>query len=142
MKTGYDLINELLNLPDFYAQEIEIKEKEIVIKGENPKQVECPHCKKIASRIKRAKRKRIRHKDIFGKSCYLEFKHATYHCEHCRLYFLQKLSYVNISKHHSDEFVQEIVNLARGSSLKHVCQLFLKDSVPLTQNRRDSNSLR
>lgn len=122
-----NIINRVLNIPDFFVTELSVTEDEVCIKGTTPKETECSDCKKKTQKRHTSKAKRVRHLDMCGKATYLEFEHPSIHCEHCGSYFVQPLSFITISKHHSDKFVMEILKLARASSLAHV-SLFFRES--------------
>lgn len=116
----YD-INNLLSFPDFVVTSIEHTEDgEIILHGHCTKEeIMCPHCKCLNTGPHTGKDKVIKHLDLWQSPCYLAFRHYTYLCHDCGECFLRPLSFLSISKHYTDDFVEYLVELARGCSIDH-----------------------
>lgn len=110
---------ELLGFPDFKVTSIENKETMVIFYGECPLFPQCPDCKTFSTSRRRGKEKHIRHLDILGKKCYLVFWHHNYYCQRCGSNFLPPLSFLTVTKHHTDAYLDYLSQIAKGSSLAY-----------------------
>lgn len=119
---GDDII-KLLGIQDLVVISIKLENdgRVVVLVCESTEEdVPCPHCEcKQTKPRKKGNPKRVRHMDLWGKTCYLEFLHYTHRCPECGLCHLRPVSFLETEVHYTNTFVRYLVDLSQGCSLSH-----------------------
>lgn len=117
-------MNELLEIPQFEAEESEKINNEIIISGEiiNTDKT-CPICGKESDKVNQYYTRMIRSLPINGKRTYLKFTEKILKCNACHKTFSEKVNFVEKSKRFTREYQNYIYELSKKQDLRRVAEM-------------------
>ncbi len=117
-------INEILEIPQFKAEESEKINNEIIISGEiiNTDKA-CPTCGKESYKANQYYTRIIRTLPIYGKRTYLKFTEKILKCIDCNKTFSEKVNFVEKSQRFTKAYHNYIYELAKKQDFKRVAEL-------------------
>lgn len=117
-------INEILEIAQFKAEEIEKINNEIIISGElTSTDKTCPTCLKSSNKVNQYSPRIIRSLPINGKRVYLKYIEKLLSCNTCNKTFVEKVDFVDKSQRCTKEYQKYIYELAKKQDLKRVAEM-------------------
>lgn len=117
-------INELLEISQFKAEEIEKINNEIIISGElTNTDKTCPTCKIESNKVNQYYPRIVRSLPINGKRTYLKFIEKMLKCETCNKIFTEKVDFVEKGQRSTKEYQKHIYELAKKQDLRRVAEM-------------------
>jgi transposase len=117
-------INEVLEISQFKAEEVEKINNEIIISGEiiNTKKI-CPTCGEESNKVNQYYTRMVRSLPIHGKQVYLRFTEKILKCNTCNKTFTEKVDFVERSQRFTRDYHNYIYELAKKQDFKRVAEM-------------------